>query len=370
MRRFASPIGLFVMVFAMTASAAQTPATAVCERIATLIRSVPQGDPWEVLTKGTSPFIQMMGDSEMKALGFDRDLEPAELVNRFVAKFSPSDALRKAWADNIKNGYIDINALAGSDLHVVTNTGGTAQCLGFMFFQAPKGRQAQLLPDLPKKGDRDGENLICNKTGGDGYLARVGGIEAFLETYQNEKGLYYRVVPIQNARWGAACAVEAEYGTSYKASKVFVPNSGLVAESDLKAVAPQLVERRDAVKEAKEFSFGPPLTEREKEAVRTMTDLVALAVKMDGEPVPTFGKGPELDSGEEKLKVDVHSFPLVLNGRAVLLRMGTGQLGCCYFPGPILILYSLQDGKPEAVGSAIVEKGRGVLKSVKATVSR
>ena len=74
-------------------------------------------------------------------------------------------------------------------------------------------------------------------------------------------------------------------------------------------------------------------------------------------------------ANEESL-VSGDSFPLVVNGRAYLLRLGEGQLGCCYFPGPILILYTLKDGKLEPVGSAFVEKSRGALESVSAKSSR
>lgn len=103
-----------------------------------------------------------------------------------------------------------------------------------------------------------------------------------------------------------------------------------------------------------------------EEDFRTMTDLFS---KLKGETVPAFGKEKDLSAGEESL-VYGDSFPIVINGQAYLLRLGTGQLGCCYFPGPILIFYTLRDGKLEPVGSAFVEKGQGALESLRVKASR
>ena len=354
-----------VMVVSISASAAQVPGTALCDVIAAQIGKASQSDWWARLTKGEHPFIEVAGESEMRALGF-AGLEGAELVNALVVKFNPSDDLRKAWIDESQYGHLDIASLAGSDLHVVTNTDGSALCVSFMFFQTPKGRPAQLLPDLPKKGDRDGDNLICIKYGSDGYLARVGGVEAFLETHDSEDKAYLRVVPLREGRWGNACAVDAEFRTTYGVSRVFVPEKGPLTEADLTSAASQILVARGAVKDAGDFSFGARLSQREEEEVRAMTDLLA---KMGEERVPAFGRDNELAPGEDKL-ASGDSFGVVLNGHAYLLRLGEGQLGCCYFPGPILILYTLENGKLNPVGSAILEKSRGALESVRAGASR
>jgi hypothetical protein len=235
-----------------------------------------------------------------------------------------------------------------------------------MFFRTPAGRQAELLPDLPLKSDHDGDNLICSNYGSEGYLARVAGVEAFVETYASETKQYFRVVPLRDNRWSNACAVNAEYRTKYETTKAFVPDRSALTEADLKIAASQIVERREAVKDAKDFSFGPPLSEREQEEVRTMMTLLA---KSDREPVPTFGHEAELSAGEDTLQ-SADSFSVVLKGKAYLLRLGESQIGCCASTGPMLILYTLIDGKLEPAGSAFVQKSRGSLQSISASPSR
>jgi hypothetical protein len=366
MKRFALFIVTPGFFAAMSVMQAQAPSTALCDGIVARMRVAPEMDPWSVLTQGKQPFVEVTGESETKALGFDVAANNEELVNRFITKFNPSSALRKAWADNLDSGHIDVTSLSGSDLHVVTTTDGTALCSSFMFFRTPKGRQAELLPDLPLKSDHDGENLICSKYGSDGYLSRVGGVEAFIETYRNETKHYFRVVPLRDNRWANACSVDAEYRLKYETTKAFVPAKTALTEADLKITASQIVERREAVKDAKDFSFGPPLSEVEQEEVRTMMSLIA---KSDGEPVPAFGRESELAMGEETLRYG-ESLPLVLNGKAYLLRLGEGQLGCCYSTGPLLILYTIKEGRLEPAGSAVVEKSRGALQSIRASVSR
>jgi hypothetical protein len=367
MRRFTLFIVVLGFSAAMSVSNAQASGTALCNGIVARIQMAPETDAWSMLTQGKQPYIEVAGESETNALGFDVAANNEELVNRFISKFNPSSELRKAWADILNyRGHIDVDSLSGSDLHVVTTTGGSAHCLSFMFFRTPQGRQSELLPDLPNKSDRDGDNLICSNYRSDGYLARVGGVEAFVETYSNEAKQYVRIVPLRDNRWANACAVNAEYRIKYETKKAFVPERSALTEGELKIAASQIAERREAVKEAKDFSFGPPLSERDKEEVRTMANLAA---KSDGEPVPAFGHEAELAAGEETLRSG-DSFPLELNGKAYLMRLGEGQLGCCYSTGPLLILYTLKDGKLEPAGSAVVQKSRGTLQSVGASSSR
>jgi hypothetical protein len=310
--------------------------------------------------------VNLSGDDEWHTLGLADAHDDTELVNRFITRFNPSDGLRKAWTDYVRSGHLDVRSLAGTDLHVVTETSGTALCVSFMFFETPKGRAAQLLPDLPLKSDHDGDNLICNNTGGDGYLARIGDVTAFLETHTSDNKSYYRVVPLQDGKWASACAVEAEYETKYRTSKTFVPAGGALTIDDLNNLASQIVEKRERVQDVKDFSFGPPLAESDQIQVRTMMGLVD---KLNDESFPTFGRNQDLDVGEETLR-SADSFPILLNGKPYLLRVGLGQLGCCSFPGPLLIFYTLKDGKLEPAGSAVVEKSRGALRSARAIASR
>jgi hypothetical protein len=255
---------------------------------------------------------------------------------------------------------------------MVSSVSGSASCASFMLFQAQPGRQAQLLPWLPRQSDRDGENAICYKYGGDAYLARVGGVPSFVETHRNSNNYWdnsfrVRVVPLRDGRWTSACAVSVVYGTDHVTSKVFLPEESAMTEAVLGQAAAQIVERRDVIAEAKDFSYGPEPSGPLKEELDRLMDL---AGTVERPQFPAFGREAELEAGEEALDYSSESFPVILDGRAYLLVLGDGQLGCCALRGPLLVFYELKNGRLEPAGSAIVTRRRGKLVSASADPSR
>lgn len=358
-------VPLAAMGFLVAAQAAQAPATAPCEEIVERVRAAPSKDAWSVLAEGDRPYIETAAGGQRKALFGDAGTD--EVISRFVASFNPSDELREAWIDWIGKGYWELYSLAGSNLHMVSVVGGSASCASFMLFQAAPGGQARLLPELPRKSDKDGENAICYKHGSDAHLARVGGVPSFVETFRHgEDGFWVRVVPLRDARWAPACAAGMEYGTEYVPSRVFLPEDGALTVGALRQAAAQIVEKRDAVAEARDFSFGPSPTGSLKEQLE---GLMQLAGTLGHQPFPAFGREKELQAGEEDLDSS-EFFPVVVDGRAYLLALGMGQLGCCYEVGPLLILYTTRNGTLVPAGSAIVERHRGKLLSASAEPSR
>jgi hypothetical protein len=244
------------------------------------------------------------------------------------------------------------------------SVGGTAKCETFLFFQTVKNGRAQLLPELPRKGGSDGQNSICSGFHDDGYLARVNRVDVFLELSSGETDHNYtfRVVSPREGHWANACSVEARFRTMYRVDKVFVPNDGPVSVPSLMAVAAQIVEQRAGVRDSKAFTFGPPIPDGEKERVRTM---IELAARVEVVPVPAFGAEKELGQFHESL-ASADFYPLILGGRAYLVRLGHATLGWRVFSESILVLYTLKEGNLEPVGSAIVQQGRGTLASLRA----
>lgn len=201
----------------VAASAAQTSTTTLCDGLATQIRGnldlASKDGLLSLLSRGDHPFIELATQSDMKFPN-GGDSEKAEFARRFREKFDPSDALAEAF-----NGFLDeennaaVSSLPRSDLHVIESFGGSANCESFLFFQTAKGRQSRLLPSLPRKGERDGDNLICSGYKDDGYLARVGGTDVFLEFMSGNTANNYefRVVPLQDSRWTNACTLDADF---------------------------------------------------------------------------------------------------------------------------------------------------------------
>lgn len=371
MRRILRLVVWLAALSLSAAGAAQAPASALCDAIAAQVRSNRE------ITSGTSKadLMTTLKESHLFELPGKSDIdltrgsrESDDEMSRFLTKLNPSNALRSALIDLVQFESAEVFSLPDSDTHVAISTGGTANCEHFLFFQTGKESQAQLLPDLPLKGERDGDNLICNGLGSEGYLARLNGAEVFLETYADGATNKYsfRVVPLQQGRWAAACTVQAAFRTTYTTDKVFVQKDGPLTKADLGTIAAQVVERHAAATDPKTFTFGPPLSDDQRAPGRLMMDL---ATKIENSQVPAFGAEKELAPAQSEM-TDADSYPLVLDGKLYLLRVGHPHIAWRDFSDSIVILYTLKEGKLEPVGSAIVEPNRGPLEFLRATASR
>ncbi|MFZ0640612.1 MAG: hypothetical protein WA020_07585 [Candidatus Acidiferrales bacterium] len=351
--------------------AAQTPNVSLCEGIATQIRqnaARSPADPIAPLFKGDDPYIETPSKPDIRIIG-DR----AQFADLFRQKFQPSDAMSGA-LDRLSGDVVSLFSLPDSSLHMILASAGSAHCDDFVFFWMPPGRQSQPLPDLPPKGVRDGDKMICEGDGDDPNLARIAGTDAFVEMMSSPTDSNYdlRVVPFQQGKWGPACEVEADFGSEYNVSKVFVPAGGPISDIALKEVAAEIIEQHAAAKDPKSFFYGPLVPESEKDNVRTMLDLAAGMQRKQARlgsqtvPVPAFGRENELGAFEDSLGL-VDDYPVVLYGNTYLMAIGHGVIGWRESPDSGLILYTLKDGKLEPVGAAMVGQSQGALQSVRAT---
>lgn len=383
MHRIQSLALIAASLVATTVSAAQKlasapPDTTLCEAMATQLRNelkrqpdASKDGPLSLLSRGDRSLVALPSKPDMGHGYFDRD-DPdtlAAVMAPFVEAFNPSNELREKWAETLEP--TEVFSLPGSDLHVIVQTGGTAYCQGFTFFQTVKGGQSQLLPDLPPKGERDGENSICRGSGDTGYLARIGGVDAFLEMNFGEidgsvtdSKYSIRVVPLRNHQWASACRLDARLYTTYSINAVYVPQDGSVSDQNLRTLAPKIVEQHAAAPDLQAFKFGPEVPAFEQESVRTMEQLAA---ELEDHVVPAFGA--ELSATQDTMD-NADSYPLVLNGHAYLMRIGHPNIGWRVFSDSIVIIYTLKDGKLSPVGTAFVEQSPGELESLSVKSSR
>jgi hypothetical protein len=350
--------------------AAQAPDITLCQGIAAQIRqnaASSPGDPIAPLFKGDHPYIETPSKADIEVIG-----NTAQFDDFFRQKFHPSDAMSDV-LDDFSSNVMQAFSLPDGNLHVMQTLEGTAHCFDFRFFWIPAGGESQPVSDLPRKGARDGENMICEGLGDHPFLARVASTDAFVESMWSPENSNQdmRVVPFHQGKWGPACEVQADFGTEYSVSKVFVPASGTISDVAIKEVAAEIVEQHANAKDPKSFSFGPPVPEGEEENVRTM---MALALKKQHNrfgqgpiPFPAFGREKELDAFQSTLG-EIDNYPMVLYGNTYLVMIDRGVIGWRECPDCSgLVLYTLNEGKLQPVGSAIVLQARGALKSVRAT---
>jgi hypothetical protein len=361
MRRFVAATILYGAVAVVALRAAQTPDVALCNGIAAKIRQnaeIAAGSDDDLLTllsKGDHPYVELAREAEMSLVHSSEGLLAA-------LKEAPGYGAHAV-------------SLRDSDIHMIESVEGTANCASFQFFRLHRGGQMEGLPSPPPKGAYDGDNLICSGYGSNGYLARVAGSDAFVETITNatDDNYKFRVVPLQNGHWGTACEVDANFRSEYKISKIFVPTNGPVNEKAVEKVVAQIVERHAALSGTTSFSFGPRVPRRDEKRLRAMSELAAM---MQGrgrngvnkpEPVemPAFGREKELAPFQKSL-ADVENYPLVLDGKTYLMTIGHCAIGWRVSHDSGLILYSLNAGKIEPVAAAIVSQSQGRLKFVRA----
>ena len=361
MRRSVTLTILLGLIAVVSGRGAQTPDIGLCIGIATQIRGNPEivaGSHIDLLARlstGEHPYIELARESDLSTMNLS-DAQRNSLTNYF-------------------DEHQQVFSLSDSDLHVIEGFGGTASCAQFQFLRTTTRGQADFLPSLPPKGASDGDNLICSGYGNNGYLARVAGSDAFVETMTDatDDNYKFRVVPLQHGHWGTACEVEANFRSEYKISKIFVPTNGPVNEKALENVAAQIVERHAVLSDTTSFSFGPRVPRRDEKPLRAMSELAAM---MQGrgrlgldkpEPVamPAFGREKGLDPFQESL-ADVDNYPLVLDGKTYLMTIGHCAIGWRVSHDSGLILYSLNAGKLEAVAAAIVSQSQGRLNFVRA----
>ncbi len=366
---------VLIIPIAILASAAlfagQTPDITLCQGIAAQIRqdaANSPNDPIAPLFKGDHPYIETPPTTpDIRVLG-----NSAQFHELFRQKFHPSDAMSDA-LDDFSSEVMQVFSLPDSNLHMIQTVEGSAHCFDFRFFWMSANGESQPLPNLPRKGTRDGENMICEGFGDHGTVARIAGSDAFVETMWSpeDSNSDIRVVPFRGGSWGPACKVEADFGTDYSVSKVFVPPNGPISDVAIKEVAAEIIEQHAAAKDPKSFTFGPPVPEGDQDNVHTME---TLAAKMQRNrygkspiPFPAFGHENELDAFQSTLGL-IDNYPVVLYGNIYLAAIGRGVIGWRVCPDCSgLILYTLNNGQLQPVGSAIVQQTRGALKSVRAT---
>jgi hypothetical protein len=360
-------LGLVASQNAQTGAASES----ICDRVVTQIRGShelndanSQEDPFSVLTSGEHPYIRL-------AQNLDFDVETPQLLKSFSLRFNPSEKLTIAlreFGDISRNGKI--YALEDYGVHLIETVDGTANCESYLFFQTIRDGQSQLLPVLPSKGDRDGDNLICSGFHDSGYIARIGGSDVFLESRSSETGFEYglRIVPLRAGQWAPACSVQAKFQTNFTVEQVFVPKDGPLSSKSLQDVAADIVEKHESssASGSTSFSFGPTIPDRE---VNDAQQMIVLAEALKDSSTPAFGAEGQLGLGEESLYY-ADSYPVVLGGRTYLLRIGHAAIGWRIFQNSVVALYTLGNGKLVPTGTAIVAEKRGKMLSLESAPSR
>jgi hypothetical protein len=190
---------------------------ALAAKLRPLLDGAGSGGALAALTSGPSPAIQLaIPDVNGKDVSLARS--PAadtriQFEKRFRAEFGEAPALVR----ELRNwDALDVMSLPDSRVHMVLSTNGPDACESRLFFRTNSIRESERLPDPPAGSD----TTVCQNLGGWGYLARInvgagvgvgagsrnsGGVEAYLE-YRVARGREsFRIVPLSEDGWQAAC---------------------------------------------------------------------------------------------------------------------------------------------------------------------
>jgi hypothetical protein len=367
-------LSLFVIPLALAVAGvlhAQPRGLILCQGIATRLRAVSDWtagsrvDLLDVVTTGDHPYVELAKSSGFDVNPFPRGETEADFARRFEARFGPSTAvLASAREGLLYNDRAVIDSLPGG-LNVIVDSGGSANCQHFNLFRTTAGGSA-LLPELPLEDPRSSENVICDGHGHSGYLARVNGVEAFLEYTSPPTDWKYRfwVVPLENDQWQNACWVDVDFHSVFNVTRTFVAKDSPVSEGMLRAAAFRIVKRWVEMGELEITTFGPPVPLRDRARADEMRLAEATGQERDL-AIPTFGH-------DEALKGNLLSFSsselytLVLRGHTYLMRLGRAGWGWRVSTDSLVVLYPVSsDDRLAPVASAVVAQNRSELKSIR-----
>jgi hypothetical protein len=363
------------MIGACALAVAATPALAasgsVCETVAARIRALPAVayDPSSDLTEG--PIEQLAGNhasgiviDASDPLSSDQvQALDATLKSRFNARaavLTAVDGLDTAEADNVW-----LRRLGASDVYAVETMAGTMDCEGFVFFDAPSGKPAKVVPTPPERtpiGD-DGASFCATA---EGLPGQVGTTPVFIaEGWDSVAPVYdIDVAAWGGGAWAKPCALHVVFRSSYRVDKVDC-HGGVCAQ--LPAAALAMAERREAQIAAHgaaqdaptTFAWGPAPSAAARAEVATLTPLI-------GDP-PTLDVSSVTGDTSHGFGDDAVIFPVMLAGQAYAAVLSHGGIGWRIYPDFVLSLYDLKAGAAERIASVHVVREVGTVQSIRVT---
>jgi hypothetical protein len=365
------PLVLILAAVAATAVSAQPDDTALCERIAAHIRDNrafmggQDVDVLDVLTAGATPVVEL-ASPRIEARTAETDSEIRDLLGEFDATFGHSQRVDSVVREAaFGGGRLGAYALRGSDLGMITTRDGTANCATFRVFRG--GARPALLAPIPKKGDHDGDNLICGGFGQDGNLVRIGSTEAFIEIDRDAiaSTVAIRVVQRRDDGWRPACWVDISIESGFRTTQVFRPAEGPFALDRFASLAAQIAEDWFKTGDHDRFEFGPPIPDSDRPTIERLRPLVQA---LSGQ-FPQFGRD-ELDPFHASFASWSDAYPLVLDGRSYVVRVGHPGVGWRESPDVLVVLYTWDHGQPQPLVSALVARQRGAVEHVAVRTGR
>lgn len=186
-----------------------TPAATICDALAAKIRTsspLPDGrrDAFSIVTAGTAPIVEIAAhDAKNMQLGPDPAAdERVQAEKRLRARFGQGDALLKRLRDWTA---FDVMSMPGTNVYMALMTSGPAGCETRLFFRTTLTRETELIADPPAAPETP--DATCQNWGS-GYFARINRVEALLEDRPSERSEAFRIVPLVNYAWQAACTFE------------------------------------------------------------------------------------------------------------------------------------------------------------------
>jgi hypothetical protein len=322
-------------------------------------------DILDVLTRGATPLVEVASPRiQMRTVETDSAIR--DFLSEFDVKFGHSQSVESVVREAADSGErLGADALRGSDLGMLTTEGGTANCATFRVFRG--GARSALLAPLPKKGDSDGENLICGGFGQDGQLIRIGPTEAFVEIDRDvtASNVAIRVVQWGDDAWRPACWVDVTRKSGFGTPRVFGPTESPLAQDRFASFAARIAEAWFKAGDRGTFEFGPPLPDGDRPAIERLQPLVEAL----SDQFPQFGRD-DLDAFDASFASRPDAYPLVLDGRSYVVRVGHAGVGWRESPDVLVALYSLDHDQPQPVISAFIEQQRGAVEQVAVRTGR
>lgn len=320
-------------------------ATELCDVLALEYRAAALRMPGEVPALKDLPKIAKESP-ELEPFEAESDEQARVLLKR---RFN---AVGEEFNDLASFGRFSVTRLGRTSIFALWDIQGTAHCSYYFFLNVPGAAPAKLVEE---PWLAEGTDFCWSEFG---WLGEVAGQPVFATQTHDwfAPAFTISVTPWRSGDWGETCAVEAAFEPVFR-----VTESAFRTGSwpELVALAPDMAATRQLQDDSYPFSY------RELGDQTKFAAMKALAAGLQAE-LPRFGGAYE---GYDTFGAETPYFPLVLNNRTYLARIGHGRLGWRVSSDFLFGVWDLVDGALEPVAGLVISTEPGKLTSLKVSRS-
>jgi hypothetical protein len=336
-------LAALALAFAPTAIRAQQVCQSIAGRIRTAEPPADRDDPW----RSPVQVLARLPDATIR-LDQGKSLTLEVATGQLKGELHASPRLIEEVTTLVgAGGYLRLRRFGSSELRAAEVSQGSAGCQNFVFFTSRGGGPADAVePPSELSNRKDGSAPVCSGFGGLAFVAEAGGSPAFI--VEEGRDLHERIsVTPWHGGWQKSCEVLLDFTAELDVTERFCARGIDCAKASDQAKA--LVLRYD--KDANAFADTSTLDDALKALQKRAEER-----QVGSREFPSFDQKPQYQAAS--FSETTVSVPVMLEGQALIAKIGHGSIGWRTYPDYLVGLYRPTGDDFEAVASVILTKKR------------